>query len=244
MRIALISDIHANFIALEAVLADIDRQQVEQIICLGDVATLGPQPKEVLARLQSLGCPCVMGNHDDFLLDPDLIAAYTDEPMVVEAINWCAEQLSRAELTFLRAFQSLIEIPMGGPNGLLCYHGSPRSNTEMILATTPDAELEAMLAGHNSAVMAGGHTHVPMLRRHQGAVIVTVGSVGEPFEHVPFEQQPRLLPWAEYSILSWQEGCLSVDLRQVPFELHAFRQAVLASGMPNADRWADMWPVA
>jgi predicted phosphodiesterase len=61
MRVALISDIHGNLVSLEAVLADIDREGVDQIVCLGDVAGLGPQPREILARLQALGCICIMG---------------------------------------------------------------------------------------------------------------------------------------------------------------------------------------
>ena len=75
MRIALISDLHANEVALGAVLADIKRVGVDRIICLGDVATLGPHPESVLQTLRDLGCPCIQGNHDAFLLEePELFA--------------------------------------------------------------------------------------------------------------------------------------------------------------------------
>ena len=67
MRIALISDIHSNLIALEAMLADIAQVEVDQIVFLGDLVTLGPQPREVVERVRGLGCPCVLGNHDDFV---------------------------------------------------------------------------------------------------------------------------------------------------------------------------------
>jgi hypothetical protein len=76
MRIALISDLHATDVALRAVLDDIARVGVDQIICLGDVATLGPSPNLVLQMLRDIGCPCITGNHDAFLLDPQLIAKY------------------------------------------------------------------------------------------------------------------------------------------------------------------------
>ena len=71
MQIALISDIHGNYTALEAALADIDRRHVDAIICLGDVATIGPQPRQVLDKLKELGCPCILGNHESALLEPE-----------------------------------------------------------------------------------------------------------------------------------------------------------------------------
>ena len=92
MRIALISDLHGNEVALKAVLTDITRIGADQIISLGDVACLGPQPSAVIQMLQDLGCTCVLGNHDEFLLDPELITKYTLAPMIVEAVNACREQ--------------------------------------------------------------------------------------------------------------------------------------------------------
>ncbi|MCB0291188.1 MAG: metallophosphoesterase, partial [Calditrichaeota bacterium] len=76
MKIALISDIHGNLTALEAVLADIRRRGADRIICLGDLATLGPQPREVIARLRELDCPGIMGNHDAALLHLEAAARY------------------------------------------------------------------------------------------------------------------------------------------------------------------------
>ena len=69
MRVALISDIHGNEVALRAVLEEIESEGIEQIVCLGDVATLGPRPGRVIDLIEGLDCPCIMGNHDEFLLD-------------------------------------------------------------------------------------------------------------------------------------------------------------------------------
>lgn len=71
MRIALISDIHGNTVALDAVLASLEQRPVDRVVCLGDVATTGPQPREALAVLQALACPMVMGNTDAWLLNPE-----------------------------------------------------------------------------------------------------------------------------------------------------------------------------
>src|SRR4051794_15958575 len=106
MRLALISDLHGNELALQAVLRDSKRHGVDQLICLGDVATLGPRPAAVIDILRDFDCPCIMGNHDAFLLDPALIHTYTEFPVIVEAVDWCRDQLSKAHIDFLRTFRS------------------------------------------------------------------------------------------------------------------------------------------
>src|SRR5579864_7644495 len=92
MRIALISDLHGNEVSLRAVLDDVARVGVDRLICLGDVATLWPRPRQVLAMLRALGCDCILGNHDEFLLDPALIHTYTEAPVIVDAVDWCRRQ--------------------------------------------------------------------------------------------------------------------------------------------------------
>ena len=244
MRIALISDIHGNYISLEAVLAQIKRDRVDQIICLGDVADFGPQPLEVIARLRDLGCPCIMGNHEFLLLNSDFPKDEATLAPEREMSKWCAEQLSEDDLEYLRTFQPGIEIPLGSHNTLLCFHGSPRSNNEHILSTTPAQKLEEMISGHKGTVLAGGHTHTQMLRQHMGRLIVNVGSVGSPVEQFPVPPSgPRFLPWGEYSIVSWTDGALGVELRRVPIDLDKIRGAILSSKIPFAElsvsRWLD-----
>jgi predicted phosphodiesterase len=241
MRIGLIADIHGNLVSLEAVLADIDRQGVDRVLCLGDLATLGPQPREVVARIRALGCPCVMGNHESFLLDRGLMEAYTDSTELHDMVDWCAELLSEADLDFVRSFPPLIEITLGPGATMLCYHGSPRSNMDRILPTTPADELDGMLAGRAAAVMAGAHQHVQMVRQFRGQLLLTVGSVGQPFDEWPFEDRPRLLPCAEYTIVDWSDGAVSVELRRVHIDLEAVKQAARESTMPDTDFWVGWW---
>src|SRR5215211_252104 len=104
MRIGLIADIHGNVMALDAVLDKMGRDDVDQIVCLGDVAALGPQPGTVIVRLRDLGCPCVLGNTDAWLLpDPPLSAEPATTVAVAGLTRWCAEQLSDADVAFLRS---------------------------------------------------------------------------------------------------------------------------------------------
>ncbi len=182
MRIALLSDIHGNDVAFGAVLKDMRRRGADQIVFLGDVATLGPNPQSTVELLFELNCSCIMGNHDAFLLEPTLVEAYTKATLVIEAIGWCREQLSNESLDFLAGFHSSLEIPLGANSKLLLYHGSPRSNVEEILATTPPEQLEVLLDGQHATVMAGWHTHLQMLRQHRGGLLLNAGSVGQPFK--------------------------------------------------------------
>jgi putative phosphoesterase len=232
MRIALISDIHGNDVALKAVVDEVERVGVDQIICLGDVATLGPCPGDVINRLRELGCPRIMGNHDAFLLDPELIHTYTEAPIIVEAVDWCRSHVSREDLEFVRTFEPRLEIPLDDQIILLCYHGSPRSHMEDLLCTTPPDELDRLLAGHEATVLAGGHTHIQMLRQHRGMLIVNPGSVGAPFREFVSGAQPTLMDHVEYALVGAHGGAVSVEVRRLPLDKPAVRKTLAASDNP------------
>ncbi len=232
MRIALISDIHGNAVALEAVIAAIRHGGVDQIICLGDVATLGPEPDSAIEMLQELNCPCVLGNHDEFLLDPHLIHSYTDVSVVIEAVDWCRDRLAAKHLAFLETFQPRIELQVDKQTSILFYHGSPRSHMENLLATTSPGDLDRMLGGYSATVMIGGHTHIQMLRQHHGMLIVNPGSVGLPFKEFETSKPPRLLQHAEYALIDIDNGAINVSLRRIPLNKALLHRAVEHSHHP------------
>ncbi len=147
MRIALISDTHGNLPALEAVLEDIRSQGADQIIFLGDSATIGPHPKETLDLLQALNCVCILGNHDAALLEPAQAAEFQIAASLLPTLEWGLGLLSETNITFLRTFHPTHEVKLDGALNLLCFHGSPRSNTELILSTTPDGTLDGAFSG-------------------------------------------------------------------------------------------------
>ncbi len=243
MRIALISDIHGNFVSFEAVVADIERQRVNEIIFLGDAATLGPQPHEVLQLLKQLGCPCIVGNHETYLFKPSLGQAYMGGTQwFSDILTWCRARLTPKDYQFMRTFQPMLKVKLESDNTLICFHGSPRRHTDNIFATTPSEEVNEMLAGRRATVMAGGHTHVQMLRQHMGVLIVNAGSVGLPFEQMPFtERGPRVMPWAEYSIITSESGTISVELRRIPVDMKAIKQAGIDARMPETSDWLRNW---
>jgi putative phosphoesterase len=242
MKLGIISDIHGNLPALEAVLAELAGESVDRIVCLGDVAALGPQPREVVARLRALGCPVVMGNTDAALFEPPTPAAGAAETQdqTDDIAAWGAAQLASEELAYLRSFQPTVTLDLDG-HALLCYHGSPRSFVERITPETPDDDLAEMLAGHPATLYAGGHTHSQMLRRHREALVLNPGAVGLAVDAVPFARARYHMAWAEYAVVTVRGARLEVALHRTPFDLDALRAAAAASGMPHAAAWAADW---
>ncbi len=242
MKIALVSDIHGNALALQTVLADIDQRNVDRIICLGDVAATGPQPRESVAILQERQIPVVMGNTDAWLIDPQPRVDPTDFLRFVEEVDlWCAEQLGEDGVAFLQTFQPRIEVELDAEMDLICFHGSPNSYHDMMIATTPDEELSNFLAGFERMIMAGGHTHQQLLRRYRDIVLINPGSVGLGYERDRISGEAQNVGWAEYALIELVEGELSIDLRRVPLDVQAIVDSALASGMPCVDRWTAGW---
>ncbi|MGH8985424.1 MAG: metallophosphoesterase family protein, partial [Acidimicrobiia bacterium] len=157
-RVALISDIHGNAVALEAVLAEIRRRDVDEIVCLGDVAAGGPQPHEALQRLRRLRCAVVRGNADDWLLGEMPAEADEDGRRLRAIVEWARGQLRDADVASLESFLPTVELDLAESRRLLCFHGSPQANSDRLLATTPDEELARLVAGAAADVLAGGHT--------------------------------------------------------------------------------------
>jgi predicted phosphodiesterase len=243
VRVALISDLHGNLVSLDAVLEDAARVGVDRLVCLGDVATLGPRPSEVIERLSKLGCDCILGNHDEFLLDDELIRRYTEVPIVVDSVSWARDLLSTAELSFVRGFARSVEIPLEGGATLFLFHGSPRSHMEDLLAETPPARVDELLDGRHATVMAGGHTHLQMLRQHRGILLVNPGSVGMPFKEHTGGKAPVLLPHAEYAIVESDRFGVSVNLRRVAVDRAALRASVAGCSMPLAPMLAQQYSI-
>jgi putative phosphoesterase len=225
MRIALISDLHGNAVSLRAVLDAIAGERVDRIVCLGDVATLGPAPSEVIERLVDLGCPCILGNHDAFLQDAELIKTYTESPLIVEAVAACRASLNRAALEALASFQPTLSMDLDGA-GLFLFHGSPRSHMEDLLATTPPEQLDEALGRRRPAIMAGGHTHLQMVRQHRGTLLVNPGSVGLPFETYAQGGPPKILPHAEYALVECVRGSIGITLRRLSVDRGALAAAL------------------
>lgn len=225
--------------ALEAVLDELGQAEIDRVICLGDVAA-GPAPRETIARLRELGCSVVLGNWDTWLLEGVPLLKGPAGPKLRDQGDWCSGRLDENERAFLAALDPRLELDLDGAK-VLCVHGSPRSAMEDIHATTPDEVLAEMFNGVKPAVLTAGHTHVQLVRLYGTTRIVNPGSVGLPFNRWPPNGAVRMSPWAEYAILTVEEGRVSTELRRAPYDIVALLDLARESGMPHLEWWSEQW---
>ncbi len=233
MRIAVLSDIHANPLALDAVLRDAESAGVTVHLVLGDIVDLGPDPGAVVERVRGLDCPVVVGNHDPL-----------DERSPVSALEairiWSQERLTRDQRDWLASLPTEWESVLDGC-ALWAVHASPGSLVRPILAATCDDDLARWAGSRSFDILCCGHTHLQLIRRLGSRTIVNVGSVGMPFS-APFGGgTPTIYPWAEYAIVDVGAHRLSIDLRRVPYDFSRFERLFLQSGFMQADELLMAW---
>ena len=220
MRVAALYDIHGNPDALEAVLAEVEPAAPDLVVIGGDVAA-GPLPGETLDRLAGLGpdrIRWVMGN-----ADRELVAAYDrdarpedcEDP--IERLDaWAAQRLTREHRDLLAGFEPVVR----AGSALFC-HGSPRSDTEIITAITPEERLAPMLEGLAEDVVVCGHTHHQFDRRVLGRRVLNAGSVGMPYE--------------DEAAAYWLWLGPEPELRRTDYDVAAAAERMRAAGMPDLD---------
>ena len=241
MKLAIISDIHGNSFALDRVLNAIDDEGISTIVCLGDLALLGFDPNGSINRIAERGIPTVRGNADDMLLNGPPLLPETDGARTIGNAwrRWNSEQTGTAERAFLAGLPESIEVEIDGVT-LRAYHGSPRSYDEGIRPETPDATLDEFCAGTDAALLAGGHTHGMMLKRWRGRTVINPGTVGLPFVRMAVNA-PGIGNWAEYAVITVENGAINISFRHLPIEREAIASVVYASGIPHADVWIERW---
>jgi len=239
VRIAVFSDVHGNCVALETVLADLRAERITQLVCLGDAIQGGPQPTEVVARLRELGCPVVMGNADAFLLSGEDSG---DEPIderrrreLDDVRAWSLSRLGDDDRAFIAGFEPTVTLALDGERNLIGFHGSPHSFDDIIVPGTSDEEVQHLLGGFGPHILAGGHTHVQQIRHLGDAFYFGCGSVGFAYRHSQPDGEFHADPWAEYAVLSVDDGRLALEFRRVPFDVEALTAAYRLSGRPHAE---------
>ena len=242
MRIAVISDIHGNCVALDAVLADVERHPVDAWVCLGDALQGGCQPPEVAGRLRELGCPVVLGNADAFLLDASVgetEAAGTDREQQLRRVReWTVDALGEDGLAFVRTFVPTAELDLGAAGSLLCFHGTPSSYDEVLLPETPTGQIASALDGHDASTFCGGHTHLQWNVQIGERMFFNPGSIGLGYNrHLP-RAEFHFDAFAAYAILSTLGPDVRLEFKRVPFDVDALDRAARTSGHPEAETLA------
>ncbi|HCO70039.1 MULTISPECIES: metallophosphoesterase [unclassified Mesotoga] len=228
MRLAFFSDIHGNLEALEAVLKDIESQNIERIYCLGDLVGYGPQPQEVVQRIRDLKIPTIMGNYDDAIgyEKKSCGCAYNpgrETEVGDESLNWTIDNTSAKAKEFLRSLPHTLEFEEEGVKFLL-VHGSPVDHLlEYIRPDTSSERLQKVLERVKADVIVNGHTHLPMVRWAMGKLVFNDGSVGRPKDGNPE---------ACYLIVDVIQQSVSYEFRRIEYNVKSTIEKMIEVGLP------------
>jgi predicted phosphodiesterase len=246
MKLAIISDIHGNLLALQAVLADIARQGVDQTVNLGDILSGPLQPAETADLLMAQNFPTIRGNHERQLLE---VLAQPGPIDTTTSDGYAASKISLAHAEWLQA----LPVSLALNSDVCLYHGTPQSDLQCWLETVVPgfeqgngpgvraatlAEVAERMGSATHPVMLCGHTHVPRLLACRAVLIVNPGSVGQPaydgdhpYPHVVENGSPH----ARYAVLEKKAQGWQVDLRAVPYDHLAQARVAAAHQRPD---WA------
>ena len=212
MRVAALYDVHGNLPALEAVLADVDRESVDRMLVGGDLVW-GPMPGECLERLEALGerVTFIRGNTERDVIEP--------APDQSDASRWCAERLTAEQHVRVAAWAATVSSRIDGLGTVLFCHGSPRTDNEILTVASDGVRVAAALAGVDEAVVVCGHTHHQFDRVIGGKRLVNAGSVGLPYEGRAGAFWALLGP--------------DIELRRTEYDAAAAVERLVATGFPG-----------
>jgi len=241
MRILVISDIHGNSTALEAVLADAG--DVEGVWCLGDLVGYGPDPELCVERVRQLpNTVCLLGNHDAAVLGRLDQEAFNHEANI--SVNWTRDQLSPTSLGYLQGLRTWVEV-----DSVTLSHGSPRNPIWEYLL-----DINTVLTNFSffkTPLCLVGHTHIPIMYTHNGngtvewsiptpsvpvhlhgRAILNPGSVGQPRDRNPS---------AAYAIYDTEEK--TWEARRAAYDINSVQERIAAAGLPtrHASRLSEGW---
>jgi len=215
MKVAVISDIHGNMQALEAVLADIKAENCEKILCLGDLAMAGPEPKRTVEYIKSMfdngKIEIIQGNTDEMIANYEKFGGKVKSafPIMGNALENDAIVLDENLKTFLRTLPEQKELDIDGVKVLL-VHGSPRKNDENIFPDMPLEKIEEMLENTSADIIFCGHSHIPCgYQTSRKQTVVNDGSVGRPFTENP---------QACYVVVDFSEGKFEIMHKFVDYD--------------------------
>ncbi len=224
LTIALLSDIHGNLPALEAVVADIRVQSPDAVYVLGDMINGCPWSAEVLDLLFDLRWPMLLGNHDDAVLQldtPRMEARYTDKARY-STLWWTRSCLPARQLAILERLPLDFRLVFDGSTPLRLVHGVPGNFYLGLRPDTPVGWAAQQLAPVAEETVACGHTHVPMARRIGRWFVINAGSVA-----APYDGDPR----ASYAMLRGGERGWRVEIRRVAYDLAVVDAGYRESGL-------------
>ncbi len=229
MKIAFISDIHGNAIALDSVLADIRNKSVDKIIVLGDLCYRGPEPKRSLELIRSLDADVIKGNADEWVVRGVLQGEVPDT--VLDMMNrereWTVARLEQSDLDDLKNLPTVINFQFKNI-AINVFHATPDSLFESVLPdAAEDIIVSKLMSSTDARIYIYGHIHRPFIRYINGKTIMNTGSVGLPFDG---------LAMASYAIVEIEEGSIKTSIQRVGYDVEKVAAQYLTMAYPNAER--------
>ncbi|WP_186580122.1 metallophosphoesterase family protein [Aquibacillus kalidii] len=212
MRIAFISDIHGNAVALDAVLEDINNKKIDKIIVLGDIAYRGPEPKRSLDLIRSLHTTVIKGNADEWVVrgvqDGEVPKAALE--LMNKEREWTVSQLNEEDLTYLKNLPTYITLQEEGIT-IHAFHATPSSLFDVVTPDASDEEIEEKLMSKKDAnLYLYGHIHKSYVRNIKGKTIINLGSIGLPFDGIRK---------ASYAVVDISNSNFSTSIERVSYDV-------------------------
>jgi putative phosphoesterase len=224
VRIGVISDIHSNYDALQAVLSSMGDH--DALVCLGDLVGYGAQPNEVVSKIRSLRpMAIVMGNHDCAVSTGDTSGFV---PHAVQAVEWTRKNISPENLSYIASLRTKVTCTTDGAK-IAITHGSPRDPlNEYIYPDTAEFILRSLVEDSGGSILLLGHTHVPFVRKFDSMLLGNPGGVGQPRDGDARASYAILEPFAEPEF----------QIHRVVYDVDAAARRIIAAGLPKllADR--------
>ena len=235
MRVAVLSDIHGNFQALQSVIEDLKNFGCEKVFCLGDLAMAGPQPRMVIDYIKEQSDWIVIqGNTDKMIAEfsPEIMKNVKENaPVMAAALADDVFYIEDERKDFLKNLPAQKELEIAGVK-ILLVHGSPRRNNEDIFPGMALNKIEEMLECVDADIIFCGHTHVPAgYQTNKKQTVVNVGSVGR-----PMTEEPK----ACYVVADFQDGGFSIEHRFVDYDRETAANIMKARDFDGADKLAQM----
>ncbi len=227
MRVAVITDIHANLPALEAALGAIDAMGVDAVYCGGDLVGYGPHPNEVCRLIERRGIPTIHGNYDEAIGrdHDDCGCAYVtahDRELGRRSVEWTLAHTDADSKAFMRTLPFDLRFTMGGRRVRL-VHGSPRRVNEYLFEDKPASLYRRLAATADCDVLVFGHTHRPWIAEHGGVLFVNCGSVGK-----PKDGDPR----GAFAVLELAGDRVEARIERVDYDAASVAREVEEAGLP------------
>ena len=221
MRVAVLSDIHGNLVALDACLTDLQAQGgADAIVAAGDLCMDGPKPKKVLQRLEEVGAQCIRGNTERYLSSVAPAEGAAEDLQIA----WTRRDVGEKWLEWMRELPFALR--MGeDENQLLICHANPTNDDEHVWPDADDGLLARLFGEERANAIAFGHLHLPYTRVWRGKLLVNVASAG-----LPKDGDAR----ASYAILTERAGGWEARHRRVDFDVKKVATQLVDSGIPGS----------